>query len=99
MEVSENRQVLIDAALELRDMLDVLAAGEEDGRSLHWTDNVELAQQIAARVEGLQWRTVRAARADEGASWAAIGNLYEVSRQAAQQRWADENFIAPKLTR
>lgn len=47
---------------------------------------VEIAQQIAALSERVQYDAVRNAR-HEGVSWSKIGGVFGLSKQGAQQRF------------
>lgn len=47
------------------------------------------AAHVAAAAEDQLTRTARAAR-HAGASWTQIGDALGITRQAAQQRWADQ---------
>lgn len=55
-------------------------------------DRVRAVHHLAAGVEGLERRVLLDAQAS-GMSWAEIGDVYGVSRQAVHRRFADETLV------
>ena len=74
-----------------RRIIKALAALEEVPDLLTRLDAVRVAREA---LEGLEVETARQAR-ESGVTWSQIGNLYGVSKQAAQQRFR----AVPKVKR
>jgi hypothetical protein len=55
-------------------------------------DRVRAVHHLAAGVEGLERRVLLNAQAS-GMTWAEIGSVYGVSRQAAHRRFSDETVV------
>lgn len=70
----------------LRETLDRIEESQRDGDALR---TMELAEAIEERGEAIMWSAVANARQEPNKTWAVIGGRLRITRQAAQQRFAD----------
>lgn len=95
---AENIQANIDAA---QDAISVAIDALQDlAADLNRPDNAEetllQVQTVLDNIESAEWRTVAALRA-AGTTWQVVGDGYEITRQAAHERFSPENWTAPAL--
>ena len=88
----------IEEAQDLRDNLTALISqlGTTRVRDTTTWDTMEILQRIHAAVPYVEYRTVHALRLG-GATWRQIAEAYDITPQAAQQRWSPSAWIAPSL--
>lgn len=88
----------IEEAQDLRDNLTALIS--QLGRTRASRDSTDATLEILRRVHAstpyVEYRTVTALRAS-GATWRQVAEAYDMTPQAAQQRWTPDAWIADRL--
>lgn len=88
----------IEEAQDLRDNLTALISQLSITRTRDTTvyDTMEILRRAHAAMPYVEYRTVHALRLG-GATWRQIGEAYEMTPQAAQQRWTPDAWIADRV--